>query len=688
MTGPAAVQDRAGPYKGPHSFQTEDDVIFFGRERDGEQLTAKILMSRFTLVHARSGAGKTSLLNARVMPELERRGWTPIRGLLGDNPVRSTRLAALRDVLPLPDAEYRAIVRALQVLAGRDEDPALGELIARFDRLQPHDLRRRSLVAPVEVPAGPGSVHTGTAGLERVTPYFCRVLRSSLDADQFYEHMAAVRHAPSAVRHLRRIGLRRLADLIARDRCRSLYSDLAEKLDPPVPGLRPFFENLLECYGGLRPRLKLVLLFDQFEEIFTRFVDAGPALPARNAHLPNWRLRWEFFEEFEDLFKAPREDDGRGRLIRYVVTMRSEYIAQMDPVRRFVQDLDKSSFRLELLDVAQAGEAVREPAKLFGYDYHDDCYNAIINELTKEERFVEPSHLQVVCQRLWNERGRELAATSVAPADDMPRPNIGLETFVALGGARGILKGFFDDYLTGLDIDDRRESLELLQQLITDSGTRNIVERDQLVIVPYRHPGRRARLFGGLVDQSIVRVEYRLGSRFAEITHEFLIAPVLEAVRTQLNADIPYCQFLTVLRQLARYERVDPTDDDNLPSPFEFATLDSNHDRVAWTKKLEELMLRCAVVHGAAPQIVLFWANKVGLAAVRPEPAELMGEMRLRLEAGQSLSRSELKAVTELRDALGLDAVYTSLVQKSLLLRCRDGDEELIQAWFRNPTDG
>src|SRR5262249_18389567 len=153
---------------------------------------------------------------------------------------------------------------------------------------------------------------------ERVTPYFCRVLRSSLEVDLFFEHLAAVRGAPGGAKWLRRLGLRSLADQIARDRFRHRYADLAEELNPPVPGLRPFFENLLERYGGLRARFKLVLVFGQFEEIFPRFVDAGPVPAARDAGLPNWRLRWEFFEELGDLFTgagaspaaSPQDDRG------------------------------------------------------------------------------------------------------------------------------------------------------------------------------------------------------------------------------------------------------------------------------------------------------------------------------------------------------------------------------------------
>ena len=57
------------PYKGPKSSRPEDAALFFGREKEADQLTAKILSSRITLLHAQSGAGKTSLSMPELFPD-------------------------------------------------------------------------------------------------------------------------------------------------------------------------------------------------------------------------------------------------------------------------------------------------------------------------------------------------------------------------------------------------------------------------------------------------------------------------------------------------------------------------------------------------------------------------------------------------------------------------------------------
>lgn len=144
------ARGQAAPYKGPDSYQVEDAVLFFGRARDAENLVARVLSSRVTLRHAQSGAGKTSLLNALVIPALEAKGWIPVGVLPHNDPVASAWLTTLAYVLPPPRAEYLAARRIREALSAGDEQPTLGELLTRYDDLPVRDPRKRSLIAPIE----------------------------------------------------------------------------------------------------------------------------------------------------------------------------------------------------------------------------------------------------------------------------------------------------------------------------------------------------------------------------------------------------------------------------------------------------------------------------------------------------------------------------------------------------------
>lgn len=58
-------------YPGVVSFKTEQQNIFFGRDNDIRQLSNLIRINEKTLLYSRSGIGKSSLLNAGVLPKLK-----------------------------------------------------------------------------------------------------------------------------------------------------------------------------------------------------------------------------------------------------------------------------------------------------------------------------------------------------------------------------------------------------------------------------------------------------------------------------------------------------------------------------------------------------------------------------------------------------------------------------------------
>jgi WD40 repeat protein len=58
------------PYVGPVPFGEPDAPYFFGRQRDCEVVVANLTTARLTLLYAESGAGKSSVLRAGVLPRL------------------------------------------------------------------------------------------------------------------------------------------------------------------------------------------------------------------------------------------------------------------------------------------------------------------------------------------------------------------------------------------------------------------------------------------------------------------------------------------------------------------------------------------------------------------------------------------------------------------------------------------
>ena len=58
------------PYPGPRPFQVEDEGYFHGREREIRDIISLLAGYRLVLLHAQSGAGKSSLVAAGLQPKL------------------------------------------------------------------------------------------------------------------------------------------------------------------------------------------------------------------------------------------------------------------------------------------------------------------------------------------------------------------------------------------------------------------------------------------------------------------------------------------------------------------------------------------------------------------------------------------------------------------------------------------
>ena len=70
-----ADQVDENPYVGPRTFSTEEAPKFFGRDREARNLIALIVSERLVLFYAQSGAGKSSLINTKVIPGLHEEGF-------------------------------------------------------------------------------------------------------------------------------------------------------------------------------------------------------------------------------------------------------------------------------------------------------------------------------------------------------------------------------------------------------------------------------------------------------------------------------------------------------------------------------------------------------------------------------------------------------------------------------------
>jgi hypothetical protein len=667
MIAEAAIK----PYKGPDSYQAEDARLFFGRDAEADQLVAKIVSSRFTLLHAPSGAGKTSLLNARVIPGLQSRSWLPIRILPQNDPVQSIRLTSLQALFPPLPLEVDAMRAAAEALGG-SEALTIAGLLERYDALDVKAPGYRTLVRTRT--ASPEVVGARFQDPVSFDPVFCRLLRGNIECAQMAEHFGAVAslggEAPMAVAITDDTPVVELIRIVESIDARVSYPEILDLFDQPSSDLCAFFENVATQYGRYLTRFRIVLVLDQFEELFTRFVDLG----AVESELPeavrplDWRLRWSLFEELQRLYVGP----GTGPLpIRFVVSMRDEFIAQLDPLRAFIPDLDGSAYHLALLGTDAAREAIAKPALEFGYRYSDLCFEMIVDQLTKEQRFVEPTHLQIVCEKLWFRRGLQLSNLS---ADTDSKPPIEVEELIALDGASGILRSFLREFLEALPREAHIEVLEMLELLVTSGGARNIVEVGQLIRPRYRKAPLRERLLRELQQRTIVRVEPRLGGQFAEITHEFLIGPVLQALREARQLSHDYGLIRRIPHLLGSFDGVDLRRSTGLLNEPDFQVLHQLRHDIRWEAWSVELMLRSAIVLGLAGSAVEHWGQQYESYFWNVE--ELLEDPR---SAARLMTVDELRALSVLEGPF--DDMLSARILRSVVTCGVHVDRKEIAAW-------
>lgn len=84
----------ANPYIGPRAFR--EGELFFGRDREASGLVDTLVAGRIVLLHSPSGAGKTSLIQAKVVPQLMKHRFQICAQL-------RPRFSAVRVGLPLPE---------------------------------------------------------------------------------------------------------------------------------------------------------------------------------------------------------------------------------------------------------------------------------------------------------------------------------------------------------------------------------------------------------------------------------------------------------------------------------------------------------------------------------------------------------------------------------------------------------
>ncbi|NTU79226.1 MAG: hypothetical protein HGA45_07455 [Chloroflexales bacterium] len=124
-----ATPDLSSPYAGPRPFSAGDTL--FGRDREAQELCDLLISERIVLLHSPSGAGKTSLVQARLIPMLEQREFTVLPTMrVSQEPPGGLADGANRYLLSLLLSLQRHLPDERQFPVGRLAGMSLADLLA------------------------------------------------------------------------------------------------------------------------------------------------------------------------------------------------------------------------------------------------------------------------------------------------------------------------------------------------------------------------------------------------------------------------------------------------------------------------------------------------------------------------------------------------------------------------------
>lgn len=406
------------PYVGPRPFTLDDRERFFGRKDDTDEAVSLVMAYPVVLIYALSGVGKSSLVNAGLVPLLREEGYT---------------------VLPP----------------------------ARVEGVLPAGIDRSALASE----------------------YVFHALSCWLDEQSVPFNQAA-----------------------------------------EITGMR--LVEFVERWLAVRPEEEQesapVLVFDQFEEIFT-------------GHEARWKERDEFFAQVgEALTKHPE--------LKVVFTLREEFIARLEPFAgKFPRGL-RVRKRLERLREDAARAAITKPVELFGVRYDEGVAEKLVRDLLGVGNgdggpevlgeFIEPVQLQVVCRNLWDKLPADFKEHAVPGANGKPaeRLTITQAHLDAAGEVTTALSNYYNEALQAAlqtcEIPEGQLRRWFGETLIAGDGAglgMGVVGQGDTETIP-------ELAVRALQERYLVRHEKRGAAEWFELSHARFIKPILKSNAAWLEA--------------------------------------------------------------------------------------------------------------------------------------------------------
>ncbi len=266
----------------------------------------------------------------------------------------------------------------------------------------------------------------------------------------------------------------------------------------------------------LQPEVQFLLIFDQFEELFTY-----PKV-AINQFKKQWaevlykdapESLWEQYAQNPALFTEAQLDQLEQPIpVKLLFAIREDKYSLLYQISDTLPSLTQNNYALKALTEAQAREAILLPAQAEGafssqpFTYQSEAVQAILSYLTKGgEQAVETTQLQILCNRI------EDLALSQVRLEDIP-------------DFEDIFQEFYLQTLSQLPADAQAAARHLIENELIQENRR--ISLDEVICL--RHLSQTA--LEQLVNAHLLRTENNhTGGKSYEVAHDTLIDAIMQA---------------------------------------------------------------------------------------------------------------------------------------------------------------
>jgi len=308
-------------------------------------------------------------------------------------------------------------------------------------------------------------------------------------------------------------------------------STLLDKLIPRGNSLWYHIKNQQLIYPNRR---KFLLIFDQFEELFTYKRGEIHTFKKELSELLNEKIPRQFRHALDRQYESGEAILTEDELvalhqpveIKVLLAIRSDRMSSLNDMKDYFPQILRHCYQLGELDEDQACEAILSPASKIDEDfitppfsYEEKALEKILNFLTNGgKQKIDSFQLQILChsieQKLLNE---PIPVISTSLVDDV----------------RSIYENYYLRQINNIeDEGDRLAARKLIEEgMIFEQESRRLGVYEGTAREEYHV---NEEVLQQLVDFHLIRPEPSLQGGFIyEISHDSLVAPILIAYRTR-----------------------------------------------------------------------------------------------------------------------------------------------------------